>query len=163
MILYRSRLEIMRQIYNCEQISIPHALSSNEINEYSSQRTPITSDSRHSSFDDSIPTPTVKTQFDFTSNARFVQSGKEEFYSIVYFHRQRLELMREMYTNAAEASPTSPDRRGEAATTSDSSTTTIQSDPFYDRFPWFRPIGRYTAFSHRPSSLFLSDLEHLSI
>jgi hypothetical protein len=45
--------------------------------------------------------------------------------------------MREMYTNAAEASPTSPDRNNESISTND-----IQSDPFYDRFPWFRPIGR---------------------
>lgn len=58
------------------------------------------------------------------------------------FDRQRLELMREMYTNAADASPTSPDRRGETASASDNTTTSIQSDPFYDRFPWFRPIGR---------------------
>ena len=75
-IVDRSRLEIMRQFYNCEQISIPRALSSHEINDYSSQRTPIVSDSRQSSFDDSIPTPTVKSQFDFTSNARFVKNRK---------------------------------------------------------------------------------------
>lgn len=50
--------------------------------------------------------------------------------------------MREMYTNAADASPTSPDRRGETASAGDNTTTSIQSDPFYDRFPWFRPIGR---------------------
>jgi hypothetical protein len=46
--------------------------------------------------------------------------------------------MREMYTNAADASPTSPDRNTESLSTNDLSTT----DPFYDRFPWFRPIGR---------------------
>lgn len=45
--------------------------------------------------------------------------------------------MREMYTNAADASPTSPDRNLEI-----NSSTDVQSDPFYDRFPWFRPIGR---------------------
>jgi hypothetical protein len=54
----------MRHIYNCEQTSIPRAISSNNINDLS--------DSRQSSFDDSIPTPTVKGQFDFSSNARFV-------------------------------------------------------------------------------------------
>lgn len=76
---------------------------------------------------------------------------RQAFLWIVYSPRQRLELMRDMYTNAAEASPTSPDRRGEVgAAAGDSSTTTIQSDPFYDRFPWFRPIGRYIAFSHLP-------------
>jgi len=50
-----------------------------------------------------------------------------------------LELMREMYTNAAEASPTSPDRHAEIASPQDA---VSQGDPFYDRFPWFRPIGR---------------------
>lgn len=54
-------------------------------------------------------------------------------------NRQRLELMREMYTNAAEASPTSPDRHAEIASPQDAAS---QGDPFYDRFPWFRPIGR---------------------
>ena len=50
--------------------------------------------------------------------------------------------MREMYTNAADVSPTSPDRNQESITSGDSSTTHMQADPFYDRFPWFRPIGR---------------------
>lgn len=45
--------------------------------------------------------------------------------------------MREMYTNAADVSPTSPDRNSESISNNDN-----QSDPFYDRFPWFRPIGR---------------------
>ncbi|XP_065219254.1 kinesin-like protein unc-104 isoform X1 [Planococcus citri] len=47
--------------------------------------------------------------------------------------RQRLELMREMYHNEAELSPTSPDFNIESLT---------GGDPFYDRFPWFRMIGR---------------------
>ncbi|XP_044758313.1 kinesin-like protein unc-104 isoform X2 [Coccinella septempunctata] len=46
---------------------------------------------------------------------------------------QRLELMREMYHNEAEMSPTSPDYNVEALT---------GGDPFYDRFPWFRLVGR---------------------
>lgn len=41
--------------------------------------------------------------------------------------------MREMYQNEAEISPTSPDFNIEAIT---------GGDPFYDRFPWFRLIGR---------------------
>ena len=49
--------------------------------------------------------------------------------------RQRLELMREMYNNEAELSPTSPEHPN-----LDSMTGT---DPFYDRFPWFRLVGRY--------------------
>ncbi|XP_052751109.1 kinesin-like protein unc-104 isoform X8 [Galleria mellonella] len=47
--------------------------------------------------------------------------------------RQRLELMREMYHNEAELSPTSPDHNIESVT---------GGDPFYDRFPWFRMVGR---------------------
>ncbi|XP_046809863.1 kinesin-like protein unc-104 isoform X5 [Lucilia cuprina] len=49
------------------------------------------------------------------------------------FSRQRLELMREMYHNEAELSPTSPDYNVESLT---------GGDPFYDRFPWFRMVGR---------------------
>lgn len=48
-------------------------------------------------------------------------------------YRQRLELMREMYHNEAELSPTSPDYNVESLT---------GGDPFYDRFPWFRMVGR---------------------
>ncbi|XP_041982439.1 kinesin-like protein unc-104 isoform X5 [Aricia agestis] len=47
--------------------------------------------------------------------------------------RQRLELMREMYHNEAELSPTSPEHNIESVT---------GGDPFYDRFPWFRLVGR---------------------
>ncbi len=134
----------MRQIYNCEQISIPRGISYNDINDSISQKNMMTSsDSRHSSFDDSIPTPTVKGQFEFSSNARFVIENKTKMNSVnSIFNRQRLELMREMYTNAADTSPTSPDRNIEPIYPGDNSTSTIQSDPFYDRFPWFRPIGR---------------------
>ncbi|CAF3001371.1 unnamed protein product [Rotaria sp. Silwood2] len=106
---------------------MPRAVSYNDMSDLSSQHIIMTSDTQHSSFDDSIPTPTIKGQFDFSSKARFVQ---------------RLELMREMYTNAADISPTSPDQNLESILTGDMSTSTIQTDPFYDRFPWFRPIGR---------------------
>ncbi|KAK3104520.1 hypothetical protein FSP39_003955, partial [Pinctada imbricata] len=47
--------------------------------------------------------------------------------------RQRLELMRQMYHNEAELSPTSPEP---------SMDTMTGGDPFYDRFPWFRLVGR---------------------
>lgn len=50
--------------------------------------------------------------------------------------------MREMYSNAADHSPTSPNRSMDSLLTDDLSIATIQADPFYDRFPWFRPIGR---------------------
>lgn len=52
---------------------------------------------------------------------------------ILFPCRQRLELMREMYHNEAELSPTSPDYNIENLT---------GGDPFYDRFPWFRLVGR---------------------
>lgn len=41
--------------------------------------------------------------------------------------------MRQMYSNDAELSPTSPD------ITMD---TVGAQDPFYDRFPWFKSIGK---------------------
>ena len=53
--------------------------------------------------------------------------------SLVY-SRQRLELMRQMYSNDAEVSPSSPDITMESV---------AGNDPFYDRFPWFKLIGRY--------------------
>ena len=52
--------------------------------------------------------------------------------------RQRLELMREMYGNDAEVSPSSPDVTGLAPTAG--------CDPFYDRFPWFRRVGRAVVY-----------------
>uniref|UniRef100_A0A9J2PZ47 Kinesin-like protein unc-104 n=2 Tax=Ascaris TaxID=6251 RepID=A0A9J2PZ47_ASCLU len=48
--------------------------------------------------------------------------------------RQRLELMREMYQTEGELSPGSPEDPMMDAL--------MGTDPFYDRFPWFRMIGR---------------------
>jgi len=48
-------------------------------------------------------------------------------------NRERLSEMREAYIREAELSPTSP------APTVDCVTST---DPFYDRFPWFRLVAR---------------------
>ncbi|KFW85034.1 Kinesin-like KIF1B [Manacus vitellinus] len=48
--------------------------------------------------------------------------------------RQRLELMREMYDRAGEMASNSQDE-GESTMTG--------SDPFYDRFHWFKLVGRY--------------------
>ncbi|XP_052270651.1 kinesin-like protein unc-104 isoform X2 [Dreissena polymorpha] len=61
------------------------------------------------------------------------KNGATHFWSLEKL-RQRLELMREMYQNEAELSPTSPEHPN-----LDSMTGT---DPFYDRFPWFRLVGR---------------------
>jgi hypothetical protein len=140
----------MRHIYNCEQISIPRAVSYNNMSDSSSQHIVLTNDSQHSSFDDTISSPTSKGQFDFSMKARLVNvviliviENKTKMNSVnSIFNRQRLELMREMYTNAADFSPTSPDRSIESLAPGEISTATIQADPFYDRFPWFRPIGR---------------------
>ncbi len=42
-------------------------------------------------------------------------------------------MMREMYHNEAELSPTSPEPNLDSAVTG--------GDPFYDRFPWFRLVS----------------------
>ena len=52
--------------------------------------------------------------------------------------------MREMYKNEAEMSPTSPECNFDSGSTG--------GDPFYDRFPWFRLIGR--------TFLYISNLFH---
>lgn len=62
----------MRHIYNCEQISIPRAVSYNNMSDSPSQHIVLTSDSQQSSFDDTIPSPTVKGKSDFSTKARFV-------------------------------------------------------------------------------------------
>ena len=48
--------------------------------------------------------------------------------------RQRLDLMREMYDRAGEMASSAQD---------ESETTMTGSDPFYDRFHWFKLVGRY--------------------
>ena len=66
------------------------------------------------------------------------------------FFRQRLELMREMYHNEADFSPSSPDTHVEPLT---------GGDPFYDRFPWFRLVGRYVKILYSvlsPASYFVT-------
>ena len=52
--------------------------------------------------------------------------------------RQRIELMREMCQNEAEVSPSSPDPGALERTNG--------CDPFYDRFPWFRRVGRAVVY-----------------
>ncbi|XP_056018125.1 kinesin-like protein unc-104 isoform X3 [Ostrea edulis] len=63
--------------------------------------------------------------------------------------RQRLELMRQMYHNEAELSPTSPEPNLD---------TMNGGDPFYDRFPWFRLVGR--AFVYLSNLFFPVPLVH---
>lgn len=62
----------MRHIYNCGQISIPRAVSYNDMSDSSSQHIVMTTDSQYSSFDDTTSSPTSKGQFDFSIKARFV-------------------------------------------------------------------------------------------
>ncbi|XP_039667000.1 kinesin-like protein KIF1A isoform X8 [Perca fluviatilis] len=52
--------------------------------------------------------------------------------------RQRLDLMREMYDRAADV----PNN-----TTEDGENVMTGGDPFYDRFPWFRLVGRNPLFN----------------
>ena len=134
----------MRHIYNCEQTSIPRAISYDTMSDNSSQHMVLVSNSSNSSFDDTISAPVPKGQFDFSTKARLVRDFHSHQPSrlLLLRNRQRLELMREMYSNAADCSPTSPDRSSEVFVTDQMTTTAIQADPFYDRFPWFRTIGR---------------------
>ncbi|KAK3593264.1 hypothetical protein CHS0354_012358 [Potamilus streckersoni] len=60
------------------------------------------------------------------------KNGATHYWSLEKL-KQRLELMREMYHNEAEMSPTSPEPAIDTMT---------GGDPFYDRFPWFRLAGR---------------------
>lgn len=61
-----------------------------------------------------------------------LKNGATHYWSLEKL-RQRLELMREMYQNEADLSPTSPEPNIDSIT---------GGDPFYDRFPWFRMVGR---------------------
>lgn len=74
------------------------------------------------------PTPKTIVAVEVTD----MKNGATHYWTLEKL-RQRLELMREMYHNEAELSPTSPDYNVESLT---------GGDPFYDRFPWFRMVGR---------------------
>lgn len=52
--------------------------------------------------------------------------------------RQRLDLMREMYDRAAEVP---------SSVIEDCDNVVTGGDPFYDRFPWFRLVGRWAPAS----------------
>lgn len=55
------------------------------------------------------------------------------FSSCAVSYRQRLDLMREMYDRAAELPSSAVEDCDHALS---------GGDPFYDRFPWFRLVGR---------------------
>uniref|UniRef100_A0A3Q3JZR1 plus-end-directed kinesin ATPase n=1 Tax=Monopterus albus TaxID=43700 RepID=A0A3Q3JZR1_MONAL len=63
--------------------------------------------------------------------------------------RQRLDLMREMYDRAADVPNT---------TSEDCESAMTGGDPFYDRFPWFRLVGR--AFVYLSNLLYPVPLVH---
>ncbi|XP_051561936.1 kinesin-like protein KIF1A isoform X11 [Myxocyprinus asiaticus] len=63
--------------------------------------------------------------------------------------RQRLDLMREMYDRAAEVPSSALD---------DCDSVLTGGDPFYDRFPWFRLVGR--AFVYLSNLLYPVPLVH---
>ena len=93
------------------------------------------------------------------------QNGAVHYWSLSKL-RQRLEMMREMCRTEAENSPTqspaaAPSSAGglydHLATASDHSSIS-GSDPFYDRFPWFRLVGR--AFVQLGSLLYPVPLVH---
>ncbi|XP_066137237.1 kinesin-like protein KIF1A isoform X11 [Saccopteryx bilineata] len=63
--------------------------------------------------------------------------------------RQRLELMREMYDRAAEVP---------SSVLEDCDNVVTGGDPFYDRFPWFRLVGR--AFVYLSNLLYPVPLVH---
>ncbi len=100
--MYRCRLEIMRHIYNCEQISIPRAISYDDMSDSQSQHIVLITDSSHSSLDETISSPASKGKFDFSMKARFVlvvvqivfvlneyffqrNQVQEYYYSVVFF------------------------------------------------------------------------------
>ena len=66
------------------------------------------------------------------------QNGAVHYWSLSKL-RQRLELMREMCRSEAEKSPAqTPIAQNQSVDNS----TISGNDPFYDRFPWFRLVGR---------------------
>uniref|UniRef100_A0A670J557 plus-end-directed kinesin ATPase n=1 Tax=Podarcis muralis TaxID=64176 RepID=A0A670J557_PODMU len=77
-----------------------------------------------------------------------LKNGATHYWSLEKL-KQRLELMREMY-----------DRAGEMAsnTQEDSESTMTGSDPFYDRFHWFKLVGR--AFVYLSNLLYPVPLIH---
>ncbi|XP_072464918.1 kinesin-like protein KIF1B isoform X2 [Notamacropus eugenii] len=77
-----------------------------------------------------------------------LKNGATHYWSLEKL-KQRLELMREMYDRAGEMASNAQDD-GEAAMTG--------SDPFYDRFHWFKLVGR--AFVYLSNLLYPVPLIH---
>ncbi|XP_056651773.1 kinesin-like protein KIF1B isoform X19 [Monodelphis domestica] len=77
-----------------------------------------------------------------------LKNGATHYWSLEKL-RQRLELMREMYDRAGEMASNAQD---------DGETTMTGSDPFYDRFHWFKLVGR--AFVYLSNLLYPVPLIH---
>uniref|UniRef100_A0A8B9TWY5 plus-end-directed kinesin ATPase n=1 Tax=Anas platyrhynchos TaxID=8839 RepID=A0A8B9TWY5_ANAPL len=69
-----------------------------------------------------------------------LKNGATHYWSLEKL-KQRLDLMREMYDRAGEMASSTQD---------ESESTMTGSDPFYDRFHWFKLVGRYVAITSAP-------------
>ncbi|KAM7235105.1 hypothetical protein CapIbe_013925 [Capra ibex] len=90
-----------------------------------------------------LPTETEKTQEDrpfprtvVAVEVQDLKNGATHYWSLEKL-KQRLDLMREMYDRAGEMASSTQD---------ESETTMTGSDPFYDRFHWFKLVGSSPIF-----------------
>ncbi|XP_055438324.1 kinesin-like protein KIF1B isoform X1 [Bubalus kerabau] len=102
-----------------------------------------------------LPTETEKTQEDrpfprtvVAVEVQDLKNGATHYWSLEKL-KQRLDLMREMYDRAGEMASSAQD---------ESETTMTGSDPFYDRFHWFKLVGR--AFVYLSNLLYPVPLIH---
>ncbi|XP_060252475.1 kinesin-like protein KIF1B isoform X10 [Ovis aries] len=102
-----------------------------------------------------LPTETEKTQEDrpfprtvVAVEVQDLKNGATHYWSLEKL-KQRLDLMREMYDRAGEMASSTQD---------ESETTMTGSDPFYDRFHWFKLVGR--AFVYLSNLLYPVPLIH---
>uniref|UniRef100_A0A671F752 plus-end-directed kinesin ATPase n=1 Tax=Rhinolophus ferrumequinum TaxID=59479 RepID=A0A671F752_RHIFE len=102
-----------------------------------------------------LPTEMEKTQEDrpfprtvVAVEVQDLKNGATHYWSLEKL-KQRLDLMREMYDRAGEMASSAQD---------ESETTMTGSDPFYDRFHWFKLVGR--AFVYLSNLLYPVPLIH---
>ncbi|XP_040119331.1 kinesin-like protein KIF1B isoform X8 [Oryx dammah] len=102
-----------------------------------------------------LPTEIEKTQEDrpfprtvVAVEVQDLKNGATHYWSLEKL-KQRLDLMREMYDRAGEMASSTQD---------ESETTMTGSDPFYDRFHWFKLVGR--AFVYLSNLLYPVPLIH---
>lgn len=102
-----------------------------------------------------LPIETEKTQEDrpfprtvVAVEVQDLKNGATHYWSLEKL-KQRLDLMREMYDRAGEMASSTQD---------ESETTMTGSDPFYDRFHWFKLVGR--AFVYLSNLLYPVPLIH---